>query len=172
MNQIDIAPGTEYELDLTSATSPFQFVRKTKSTSFNLAGPTYTFTFCLGAISVILLSATMRSEKTLIFFFCCCSLGHTHSICKFAGYGSNWSYSCWPTPQPQPCRIRAVSAAYTTAHSNAGSLTYWGRPGIEPTSSWILVRFVSDAPWWELQILIILTFHQISWWSIIFTASC
>ena len=25
--------------------------------------------------------------------------------------------------------------AYTTAHSNAGSLTHWVRPGIEPVSS-------------------------------------
>ena len=28
----------------------------------------------------------------------------------------------------------------TTAHSNARSLTHWARPGIEPTSSWMLVR--------------------------------
>ena len=28
-------------------------------------------------------------------------------------------------------------------HGNAGSLTHWARPGIEPTSSWILVRFVN-----------------------------
>ena len=29
-----------------------------------------------------------------------------------------------PTPQPQQCRIQAMSATYTTAHSNAGSLTH------------------------------------------------
>ena len=28
--------------------------------------------------------------------------------------------------------------AYSTAHSNAGSLTYWARPEIELRSSWIL----------------------------------
>ena len=39
---------------------------------------------------------------------------------------------------------------YTTAHSNAGSLTHWARPEMEPTTSWFLVRFVSTAPWWEL----------------------
>ena len=54
------------------------------------------------------------------------------------------------TPQPQPHRIWAVSAICTTAHRNAGSLTHWGRPGIEPTSSWILVRFISPLPRWEL----------------------
>ena len=30
------------------------------------------------------------------------------------------------------------------------SMTYWARPGIEPTSSWILVGFVSTAPQREL----------------------
>ena len=35
-----------------------------------------------------------------------------------------------PTPQSQPqqCQIRAVSATYTTAHGNAGSLTMTGTP--------------------------------------------
>ena len=69
-----------------------------------------------------------------------------HIICRFFGFffvclfllfraasvaygdsqtrGSNWSYSCWPTPQPQQHEIRATSATYTTAHGNAGSLTH------------------------------------------------
>ena len=45
-----------------------------------------------------------------------------------------------------------MSATYTTALSNAGSLTHWARPGIEPASSWMLVRFFSGEPWWELQV--------------------
>ena len=40
-------------------------------------------------------------------------------------------------------QIQAMSATYTTVHSNAGSLTHWVRPGIEPASSWILVGFVN-----------------------------
>ena len=40
---------------------------------------------------------------------------------------------------------------YTTAPCNAGSLTHWMTPGIEPSSSWILVGFVSTVPQWELQ---------------------
>ena len=43
-------------------------------------------------------------------------------------------------------RIWAASVTYTTAHNNAGSLTHWARPGIEPASSWILVGFFSAAP--------------------------
>ena len=37
----------------------------------------------------------------------------------------------------------ATSPAYTAACSNAESLTQWMRPGMEPTSSWILVRFLT-----------------------------
>ena len=39
---------------------------------------------------------------------------------------------------------------HTTAQDNARSPTHWARAGIEPTSSWILVRFVSTMPQWEL----------------------
>ena len=44
----------------------------------------------------------------------------------------------------------------TTAHANAGSLIHWARPGIEPMSSWILVRFISAEPRWELLFLVLL----------------
>ena len=43
-----------------------------------------------------------------------------------------------------------MSANYTTAHGNTGSLTHWARPGIESASSWILVRFLSSEPQQEL----------------------
>ena len=43
-----------------------------------------------------------------------------------------------------------VSATYTAAHGNARFLTHWVRPGIEPTSSWVLVTFITAEPWWEL----------------------
>ena len=39
--------------------------------------------------------------------------------------------------------IPAVSATYNTAHGNTRSLTRWARPGIEPTTSLFLVRFVN-----------------------------
>ena len=32
---------------------------------------------------------------------------------------------------------------YTVACGNAGSLTHWERPGIEPTSSWMIVGFIN-----------------------------
>ena len=43
-------------------------------------------------------------------------------------------------------QIQAASATYTTAHGNAGSLTHRGKPGIEPASSWTLVRFCFHFP--------------------------
>ena len=36
-----------------------------------------------------------------------------------------------------------LQPTYTTAHSNAESLTQWARPGIEPATSWFLVGFVN-----------------------------
>ena len=40
--------------------------------------------------------------------------------------------------------------AYTTAHSNARSLTHWASPGIKLVSSWMLARFISTEPQQEL----------------------
>ena len=45
--------------------------------------------------------------------------------------------------------IGAVAAGLHHSHSNIGSSTYWVRLGIEPTSSWILVGFVSARPQWK-----------------------
>ena len=42
----------------------------------------------------------------------------------------------WPTPQ---------------LTANVGSLTHWVRPGVEPTSSWILLGLVIAESQWELQ---------------------
>ena len=61
----------------------------------------------------------------------------------------------------QPHRIKATSANYTTAHS-AGSLIHWARPRIKPTSSWVLVRFISAEPQWELQNVVVYVWAGIS----------
>ena len=46
-------------------------------------------------------------------------------------------------PEPQQCRIQAASMTCTTVQGNAGWLTHWARPGVEPATSWFLVRFVN-----------------------------
>ena len=48
--------------------------------------------------------------------------------------------------------------AYVTAHSNARSLIHWERPGIECTSLWILVSFVTTEPWQELPDFLIIKY--------------
>ena len=52
-----------------------------------------------------------------------------------------------------------MSVTYTIAHHNAGSLTHCMRPGpgIEPVSSWMLVRFISTEPRQELPRCSVLT---------------
>ena len=63
--------------------------------------------------------------------------------------GSNQSYGCWPTPQPQQHRIQAAFATY--------NLSSWQHQILNPVSkamdctatSWFLVGFISTAPQWE-----------------------
>ena len=82
--------------------------------------------------------------RLFIYLSFCLFQGWIQGMWRFPGYGSNWSCSRQPTPQPQQLGIRAVSATYTTAHGNAGSLTHWGRPGMELATSWFLVGFVNN----------------------------
>ena len=58
------------------------------------------------------------------FFFFFLFQGHTCGLWRFPGQGSNWSYSCRPTPQPQQCQIQAEFMTYTTAHGNACDLRH------------------------------------------------
>ena len=83
------------------------------------------FTVCF------LCAFTILSFKSLHSFF----KGCTHDIGKFPDWGSNRSCSCQPMPQPLQHQIRVTLASYTIAHSNTGSLTHWGWPGIEPAGS-------------------------------------
>ena len=73
-------------------------------------------------------------------------LGRSHGIWSFPGQGSNRSCSRWPTPEPQQRGIRAVSATYTTAHSNPRSPTHRARAGIEPVTSWFLIGLLTTGP--------------------------
>ena len=56
-----------------------------------------------------------------------------------------------------------LQPTYTTAHSNAGSLTHWMRPGIEPASSWILIKCISTEPRRELLLVIFNVISEILW---------
>ena len=50
-------------------------------------------------------------------------------------------------------QIRAVASGLHCSHSNVRCLTHWARLGIEPTSSWILVGFVTTESQGELLFL-------------------
>ena len=60
------------------------------------------------------------------FFFCLFAI----SWAAPSAYGGSQArgligaVAAWPTPEPQQRQIRAASATYTTAHSNAVSLTH------------------------------------------------
>ena len=60
----------------------------------------------------------------------------------------------WPTP---------------TAHGNTRSLTHWRRLGIEPVTSWFLVRFISAASRQELQFSVLFILINSTWdiWSLL-----
>ena len=60
-------------------------------------------------------------------------------------------------------QIQATSATYTTAHGNTRSITHWVKPGIEHASSWILVRFISTEPWWEVLTVILICISLITY---------
>ena len=107
-------------------------------------------------------------NKTLTaFFFGLLSFeGHTRGIQRFPGQELNQSCNCWPMPQPQQRGIWAASMTYTIAHGNAGSLTPWWVPGIEPTSSCILVSFINHWAMTGTQVkpcFLMITLGE--WWS-------
>ena len=86
------------------------------------------------------MSTVPRQELLILFvyFYIFCSLGPHPWHMEVPRLGVQWSYSCWPAPQPQQCQIRAAYAAYTTAHSNTRSLTHWGQgSNLQPRDSYL-----------------------------------
>ena len=51
--------------------------------------------------------------------------------------------------------IGAAAAGLHRNLSNTRSLTHWARTGIEPSTSWFLVGFISAVPRWELLLFFI-----------------
>ena len=75
------------------------------------------------------------------------SLHHSHS-----NMGSK--LCLWPTPQLKAC----------------GALIHWARPGIEPKSSWILVKFLTywatmGTPFFKVYLTYNVSFRCTTWWS-------
>ena len=108
--------------------------------------------------TLLLTQISHLSTHVFFLFVCFCFSGPYPQHVEVPRLGVNWSYSCQPTPQSQQLGIQATST-YTTVHGNAVSLTHWAKPGIEPTHSWILVRFISTEPWQELHTHVFLKFE-------------
>ena len=84
--------------------------------------------YAAGAAQEIATTTTTTKKRTrgppaFIFLFFCFLGSHLQHM-EVPRLGSNRSYSCRPTPQPQQCQIRAVSMTHSTAHGNARSLTH------------------------------------------------
>ena len=120
-----------------------------------------TFALCKLFLIAGLTWSCEKEKKRLLFYFIKKKKKHTHFTLFYYMFGylvlhlrhmevpglgvkSERQLSAWQ------CQIRAASSTYTIAHGNARSLTHWARPDIEPASLWILVRFVTAEPQWEL----------------------
>ena len=89
------------------------------------------------------LSTTQGYHSVIYSFFFFSFYSHTCRIWKFPGYGSDQSYSCRPTPQPQQHQIWATSVTYATACGNTRSLTHWVRSWVKLASSCIVVGYLT-----------------------------
>ena len=79
----------------------------------------------------------------LFFFFFFCLFRAAPAACGSSqARGQIWAIATATAMQ---------NLTQTTAHTNARSLIQWVKPGIEPASSWVLVRFVTSKPQQELQ---------------------
>ena len=89
-------------------------------------------------VFTVMLDVGVLSLISLFFFFLsfkAAPVGHGSSQAR------GWIGATASGPHHSHSRsIGTESATHTTAH---GTLIHWARPGIEPTSSWILVGFVS-----------------------------
>ena len=120
----------------------------------------------LGCVTKFSSSSFLHFSKLLFFLllfllflkFCFCSCPFTVFFFFFFFFAASTAYGGSQargligaiTTSLYQHRIWATSATYSTGHGNAGSLTHWARPGMEPACLWMQVSFVSAEPWWEL----------------------
>ena len=97
----------------------------------------------LALLCSILKKFSHFSKVFFLFFFLGLHLWHM----EVPRLGVELQLQMLACAQPQRCWPWAAFETYTIAHSNAARfLTHWARPGIESTSLWVLVEFVSAAP--------------------------
>ena len=102
------------------------------------------------AILVFCFSLTMGRDGFIIYLFTYlfCFLGLHPRHMERPRLGVEWELQLLATATATPMWDLSPVCYLHHSSRNARSLTHWMRPGI--TSSWILVRFVSPGPQWEL----------------------
>ena len=96
---------------------------------------------CRSCLSVtFLLSSPPLGLLYPLSFFPFSLNGRTHGVWMFPGCGLSQSCSCRPAPQPQ----QRGSEPHLWPTLRGLFLTHWASPGVEPASSWILVRFLTS----------------------------
>ena len=144
------------------------------------------FHLCLTSISIIP-SQSMLLQMARFHSFYGWAIFHCACVCVVYTYTTSSLYFilfyfilfcfCFLVPHPQHIEVPRLGvelelqlpryatatatqdSTYTAAHANAISLTHWARAGVKPTSSWMLVRFSSAEPWWELPTISSLSIH-------------
>ena len=81
-------------------------------------------------------------EIPFFFFFFFFFFWRGVGVCRLGGKKKLHRPTCLPPRHSNA--IRATSATYNhSSHGNTRSLTHWTRPGIKPTTAWLLVGFIS-----------------------------
>ena len=93
-------------------------------------------------------SFQLRRARVLLFLFC---LFRATPMAYGCSHARGWLRAVAASLLDSHSNAGSESTTYTTAHGNAGSLTHWARPGMEPTSSWMLAGFVNHWAMTELQ---------------------
>ena len=98
-----------------------------------------------------------RTSKEVIYFFFCIFRATlmAYGSSQARGRTGTTAISLHNYTTATATQIWAASATYTTAHSNAWSLTHWARSGIELSSLWLLVGFITTEPQHELHDLLL-----------------
>ena len=106
------------------------------------SGPFHLPWCCLARLWPFTISSSLPGlQVPLVLKVCCCSFSLQHMEIPRPGVELELELLAYTTATATP--DSSCTGTNTTAPGNARSLTHWVRPGMEPASSWILVRFVT-----------------------------
>jgi len=104
---------------------------------------------------------TLANHTTILFFFFC--LFRATLVAPGSSQGRGWIRAAGLHHSHSNSRSELYLQPIPQLMGNARSLTHWMGPRIEPVSSWILVRFVTIKPQWELHNHTTVNYSNKSW---------